>query len=519
MKTLPNPWRQALPALVLLWLWTLVLYRDTSLGMVQIWARSDTFTHGFLVLPIVLWLVWRARQTLALQTPYSSVSPLVLVAGVAALWLLADWVSVNAVTQIAVVALLVLTVPTVLGWAVARVIIFPLFFLFFAVPMGEFLLPQFMAWTADFTIMALRLSGIPGYREGLQFVIPSGNWSVVEACSGIRYLIASLTVGTLFAYLNFQSRTRRALFVLASVLVPIAANWVRAYLIVMLGHLSGNKLAAGVDHLIYGWLFFGLVMLLMFYLGARWAEPAPVTTTTPNVDASVPRSALTATRLWTLTASCAVLVAVPQVVQWQFSQQTTGLALHLVAPPVLTADWLSTPPGDFNFKPSFQHPAAEINQHYTRQGAPVGLYVGYYTHQNYQSKLVSSSNVLVGSHDDLWAQLNRSSRPLTLAAQSLAVQRAELRGGASHGSTTAPRLLVWQLYWINGTLTSNDYLAKVYGAFDRLLGRGDDAAVIVIYTPQALTGEVASDALLASFLSTNYAAIHKLLLTTRQGRS
>ena len=61
MKTLPNPWRQALPALVLLWLWTRVLYRDTSLGMVQIWARSDTFTHGFLVLPIVLWLVWRAR--------------------------------------------------------------------------------------------------------------------------------------------------------------------------------------------------------------------------------------------------------------------------------------------------------------------------------------------------------------------------------------------------------------------------------------------------------------------------
>ena len=65
----------------------------------------------------------------------------------------------------------------------------------FAVPVGEFLLPVFMEWTADFTVLALRLSGIPVYREGLQFVIPSGNWSVVEACSGIRYLIASLMVG------------------------------------------------------------------------------------------------------------------------------------------------------------------------------------------------------------------------------------------------------------------------------------------------------------------------------------
>lgn len=518
MKTLLNPWRQALPALVFLWVWTLVLYRDTSLGMVHIWARSDTFTHGFLVLPIALWLVWRARHTLALQTPYSSVSPLMLVAVVACFWLLADWVSVNAATQIALVALLVLTVPTVLGWPVARVLIFPLGFLFFAVPMGEFLLPQFMAWTADFTVMALRLSGIPVYREGLQFVIPSGNWSVVEACSGIRYLIASLTVGTLFAYLNFQSRIRRVLFVLASVLVPIVANWIRAYLIVMLGHLSDNKLAAGVDHLVYGWLFFGLVMLLMFYLGARWADPEPVTTTTLPVTPPAAPPALTATRLWTLAASCAVLVAVPQVVQWQSGQQAPGLALHLVAPPALAANWLSTSPEGLDFKPSFQHPAAEINQHYTRQGVPVGLYVGYYTHQNYQSKLVSSSNVLVGSHDALWTQLSRSSRPLTLAAQSLAVQRAELRGGASHSAMAAPRLLVWQLYWINGTLTSSDYLAKFYGALYRLLGQGDDAAVIVIYTPQALTGEVASDALLASFLSTNYAAIHQLLLATRPGR-
>jgi len=39
--------------------------------------------------------------------------------------------------------------------------------------------------------------------------------------------------------------------------VPIIANWLRAYMIVMIGHLSGNKLAVGVDHLIYGWLFFG----------------------------------------------------------------------------------------------------------------------------------------------------------------------------------------------------------------------------------------------------------------------
>ncbi len=110
------------------------------------------------------------------------------------------------------------------------------------------------------------------YREGQNFVVPSGNWSVVEACSGIRYLIASLTVGTLYAYLTYTSLKRRLIFVGISLLVPVVANWLRAYLIVMIGHLSGNKLAVGVDHLIYGWVFFGVVIAIMFAIGMRWAE-------------------------------------------------------------------------------------------------------------------------------------------------------------------------------------------------------------------------------------------------------
>ncbi len=250
-----QPWRHAFSALIFLVTWILFLYQDTGIAMVTIWARSDTFAHGFLVPPIVLWLVWRQRHVIAMQTPQPAIGAFAFIACAAFFWLVGDLAAVNAVTQLALVALLVLVVPAVLGWSVARSIIFPLGFLFFAVPIGEFLMPQLMAWTADFTVLALRLSGIPVYREGLQFVIPSGNWSVVEACSGMRYLIASLTVGTLFAYLNYKSTKRRLVFVLVSMLVPVVANWMRAYIIVMLGHVSGNKLAAGVDHLIWVAIF------------------------------------------------------------------------------------------------------------------------------------------------------------------------------------------------------------------------------------------------------------------------
>src|SRR5262245_40296223 len=270
----PRAWLVTAAALAFALAWIVFGYWRTGAAMVGIWARSDTFAHGFLVAPISAWLVWRARASLLEVAPQPSWWVLVPFAGAGAGWLLGELGTVNAVSQFAFVAMLVLAVPAVIGTRAARRIAFPLAFLFFAVPVGEFLMPKLMEWTADITVMALRLTGIPVYREGQNFHIPSGNWSVVEACSGVRYLIASLVIGTLYAYLTYRSTMRRAVFIGFSILVPVIANWARAYMIVMIGHLSGNTLAVGVDHLIYGWLFFGLVIVLMFWIGARWRDDA-----------------------------------------------------------------------------------------------------------------------------------------------------------------------------------------------------------------------------------------------------
>ena len=172
-------WRTALPLLILALGAILLLYRDTAVAMVTIWYRSETFTHAFVVPPIVAWLIWRKRAELTRYTPQATSWVLLPMAGAAFIWLLGDQGGVNALTQLALVTLLVLSVPALLGMTVARCIRFALLFLFFAVPLGEFMMPQMMAWTADFTVLALRLTGIPVFREGLQFVIPSGNWSVV----------------------------------------------------------------------------------------------------------------------------------------------------------------------------------------------------------------------------------------------------------------------------------------------------------------------------------------------------
>lgn len=506
-------WRLALSALAAVVAWVLVCFRDTFLGIVEIWMRSETFTHGFVVPPIVLWLIWRRREHLRRLSPQPSPWVLLPLALAGFGWLLGDMAAVNAVTQYAATALLVLAVVAVLGPRVAWAIAFPLAFLFFAVPFGEVFLPQLMEWTADFTILGLRLSGVPVYREGLTFVIPSGNWSVVEACSGVRYLIASLMVGTLFAYLNYQSFRKRAAFMAVSAVVPILANWFRAYMIVMLGHLSDNELAVGVDHLIYGWVFFGVVIMLMFAIGARWSESEVPLAPIPGGQAVGP-----AWRLQTLLVPglAALVIAWPQAANRYVEYANTAQPPLLVMPDLAASGWQAQVVPAVKFAPAFDNPPAQVASVFTKNGRSVGLFVGYYRNQNYAQKLVTSTNSLVKSTDLHWSLTETTLRPVSLGGADVQARRHLLVTKPTAVQGVPQHLRVWYWYWVDGRLTASDHEAKMLAAVSRLRGLGDDAAVIILYALDEQPGE--GDEALASFIGDAGPAIRQMLEHTRAVR-
>lgn len=508
-----SPWRMALPAFVGLWLALLWMFRDTATAMVGIWWRSETFAHAFLVLPISLWLVWRRRRQLAARVPRPEPWLLVPMLAVAAVWLLAELVVVNAAGQFAFVALLVLAVPAVLGRQVALAILFPLMFLFFGVPFGEFMLPPMMEWTADFVVVALRLTGVPVFREGLQFVIPSGNWSVVTECSGVRYLIASFMVGSLFAYLNYRSNLRRAVFMAFSIAVPIVANWLRAYIIVMMGHLSGNKLAVGVDHILYGWVFFGVVIFIMFSVGARWAEddlPAAAA-----ADAPAPAVDVTPRSLAMAWLGAALVAASPHLALWGLQRaEQSGAEPTLALPAALEGGWAADADPLVDWTPAFGNPSTQVRQTYAGAPGKVGVYVGYYRGQGSERKLVSSVNDVVAINDRVWNRVGSGSRDVPGAAVTL--RTSEILGPTAPGSTRRPQLITWHAYWIDGRFVASDARAKIAGALARLRGRGDDGAVLILFanhdTPQA------SAAALEDFARANLEPLNRLLQRARDTR-
>jgi exosortase A len=476
---LASGWRRGLPALAATIAVIVVAFASTAVTMIDTWYRSVTYNHGFIVVPIAAWLVWRKRAELAALEPRPAPIVLPLAAALGLVWLAAQYGSVNTLAQFALVGMLVLAVPAVLGIAVARTIMFPLGFLFFAVPAGDFLLPVLMDRTADFTVAALRATGVPVYREGLMLVIPTGRWSIVEACSGIRYLIASLMVGTLFAYLNYRAMWRRLAFVAIAAAVPIVANWVRAYLIVLLGHLSNNRLAVGVDHLVYGWIFFGVVMLLMFSIGARWREPdagAHAGRTARAATPAIPvRSELTPnpSRFWPAAIAAIAVTLVWPAVDYatQVPTAEAPLALHVGDP----AGWrVST--NDTGYRTHYEQPSAELRDSWERGGARAHLEIAYYRQQTPERRLPLGDRPLLGIDDRAWVKTTHGRREVDIDGARLRVLETALHG--SNGRD----LLVWQWYWAGDAATGDDALVKLRLAWSRLLHRRDDAAAIVVYT-------------------------------------
>lgn len=512
---LPAPtfkWKQAFLAIVLVELALIALYFGTASAMVGIWWRSETFNHAFLVPPIALWLIWEKRHALAREAPRPAFWLILPLAAIACGWLLGELAAVNAVTQFALVAMLVLAVPLVIGLSAAKRIAFPLGFLFFAVPIGEFVMPTLMDWTAMFTVLGLRASGIPVYQEGLHFVIPSGKWSVVEACSGVRYLIASIVVGTLYAYLNYQSLKRRLIFVGVAILVPLVANWLRAYMIVMLGHFSGNTLAVGVDHLIYGWVFFGVVIMIMFAIGLRWREPEaelpPVAAGSAGPAAGSGPGGLAAAMLLVLGiagaphAALRYLESGSELPQPVLSAQALAQGGWEIADGPL-ADW----------QPAFANPSGTLHAVLAKDGRRVGVFIAYYRQQGYERKLISSENVLVKSGDKSWAQIDRGSRRISLGGQPASVRTGLLRSNLFSVGAEPERYRVWHWYWIGGRLVTSDHLGKLWLALARLGGQGDESAAVFVFAP-----EPGAEDLLADYLATAGQGIGLLLDQSAAGR-
>ena len=278
---------------------------------------------------------------------------------------------------------------------------------------------------------------------------------------------------------------------LVSLAAPVVANWLRAYMIVMLGHVSGNHLAVGADHLVYGWVFFGIIIMVMFMIGARWSEPDPPALAFADRPTSL-HGGVDA-RTWTVAAGVVALLVATQALVWKLDLATPAQVPVVKLPPALEGGWTARPADPAAWAPIFKNPSATAHVDYVSGDKVVTVWVGYFRNQGQERKLVSTTNILVEDHSPVWALVSAGSSALSPAAPAARVSTAVLRQPADLKVEPRVRLQVAHLYWVDGHFTHRAAEAKVRTALSRLMGRGDDGAVLTFTTSLPADGPAAVD--------------------------
>jgi len=251
----------------------LFIYYDILYEMGLDWWRDENYSHGFLIPIVSLYLIAKKWDSLK----RNSISPswwgpvvlawgsFVLIIGIAGAELFT--------MRISFIFVVVGLILCLFGKGVLKDLGFPIFFLVFMVPLPYIV---YNSLTLPLKILASKLAvyllsplGIPVFREGSIIYFPDMTLEVVEACSGIRSLMALIALGTLFSYLFQSSLSRRIILVLSTIPIAILANALRIAITGILAFYLGPRVAHGFFHYLSGWLVFlaALACLMLINLG------------------------------------------------------------------------------------------------------------------------------------------------------------------------------------------------------------------------------------------------------------
>ncbi len=449
----------------------LVCYWQTVQSLVWAWDHDGTYQHAFLIFPLSLWAAFNLRRQLRAYPPVPSVWGLAAVAGLVFVWYAGRLLDVNLAQHFALVALFPALVLTCWGWRALWVLIFPLSYLVvFAVPWGDALVGPLQDITAHIAVRALELTGTPVLLNGREIITPAGVWMVADACSGVKFFIACMALGCLFAYLMYRRWWKRVLFVLLSAVAPVIANGLRVYFTVLIGETWGLQYATGTDHMIFGWQFFGTVLVLLLLAG--WFFRDSLVVHKYSVAHGAP---FLAARGVVWLAAAVLLIAGPALAA-RVASPPAPEALHLSAPTL--AGWSGPHAAADDWRPIFRGAAGQVRASYQ---AAAGSDAVELFHAVYPGKprrghtLITYGNA---PYDVKQSQiLSRASRQVGLA-DGRNTSAGELRLAGAAGSR-----LVWYWYCVGPRCTGSPALTKLLQAADVLRGHVPRSSVWALSSP------------------------------------
>jgi exosortase len=261
-----------------------LLYRNVIVKLVHDWATDDNYSHGFLIVPIALFLAWERRDKVLALPLTPSYLGLVGVLGSVAV-LAAGTLGVELfLTRVSMIGVLASSIVFLFGWAHLRALVFPVAFLILMVPLPAIIFNQITfplqllaSQAGEFGLSSLH---IPVLREGNIIVLARTKLEVVEACSGIRSLVSLLTLGIVYAYFIDKRASVRWAIALSAVPVAIISNAMRITGTGVAAHYYGPEAAEGFFHSFSGWAVFVVAFIAMLGVKQLVVQAANMTSRT-----------------------------------------------------------------------------------------------------------------------------------------------------------------------------------------------------------------------------------------------
>jgi exosortase len=272
---------------------SLGVYGPILYYMVQHWNAVADYSHGFLIAPMAIYFAWERKPRLRrarIQPSWWGLVPLAL----STLTLMVGRLGVELMNmRVSFVLALIGIVLLLLGRQIFRILAFPLCFLFLMIPLPQSLVNvvafPLQLTAADWAVDALYYLRIPALREGNIIHLPNTTLFVAEACSGLRSLMALVTLGVVFAYFFRKSWGERIVIVLSAIPIAIIVNALRVTITGILTYRFGEKAAEGAIHEFQGLITFGAAFVLLlteaWLLSKLWPErwrPKPVRKPAPR---------------------------------------------------------------------------------------------------------------------------------------------------------------------------------------------------------------------------------------------
>ena len=444
-----------------LWIAVVVLYWPSAVALNALWtnpSQEEPFTHGYLVLAISLWLIWRDRKRLAaasIRAVPRALIPLVLLS---MLWVWSWRAEIQEAHVMLLPLLLFMAFVAALGWRAARVLAFPVGYLYFAMPMWTDINGIVQTFSAKMTGVLIWITGLPAYVQGDFVHLPGGTIEIAQTCSGLHALIVGLALATLYGEITGEPLRRRLTWIGVMGILSLIENWVRIFIVLAAAYFSDMHSSLVKHHYWLGWWLFAAIFAGFLWWAGR--QPASIDrkrAADERQDNTRPESKFGVAQITVTLVVLAFLPALAYGMDWAHS----GEPALQVKWPAAPAGWSGPQPvtgGDWH--PYFLRPDGESLVGYKSAGGKVEAFAVAYRVQTQNAKLLSYWNHLLGRKGQLRQESVRTvNSPSGEWRETVAVDRAGTRS------------LIWTTYRVGNHTFTDPRLSQLWYGLSALVGR------------------------------------------------